>query len=160
MAGKLTTTRYPKIGWWLDKDQVVFYHGTHKRHLDSILRGGIRAPTRGPAANWVSLALEPNTAHAYASMSGETAFRAAGQKAVHVPDDERVVLVVKMKKNQFLPKMAPERGAMSTTKGKLKDKTLYEKHVGHDVEYYSMTEIRYPVHVPAGSIMGWMSLAK
>lgn len=149
----------PKIGWWLDNDPVTFYHGTHKKNIPFILENGIIAPKEGPTAGWVSLALEPNTAIGYASMSGiggETQFRAAGKKAVHTPLEDRVVFVLKIPQDYFLPKMAEQRGAMKTERNKLKDKEQYEKWQGSDQEYYALTEIRLPELAPVKFIQNYM----
>ena len=104
-----------KKGWWLDKDKIQFFHGTHKRNLEFIEKNGIVAPTEGSTAGWVSLALEPSTGHGYAAMSGsggETGFRGAGQKAVNVPHGDRITFVIEIPKKEVLSKMAPERGAI------------------------------------------------
>lgn len=160
---KMRWNKNPTIGWWLDKDPVRFYHGTHSRNLEGILEGGIYAPTSGPTANWVSLALEPNTAHGYASMSGaggETEFRAAGANVALTPHSERTVFVLDLPQSYFLPLMAPARGAMSESRDKLNNKNRYEewaKSGKTDQEYYQITEIRLPKHVPAKYIVGYMN---
>ncbi len=57
----------PKIGWWLDQGKTLrFYHGTHIRNIDWVEKNGLLAPTEGSTAGWISLALEPHTAHGYA----------------------------------------------------------------------------------------------
>jgi hypothetical protein len=169
-AGELSVPRFPKIGWWLDHDPVTFYHGTHERNLESILKSGIAAPKEGYTAGWVSLALEPNTAHGYASMSGlggETqfrmkTFRSAGTKAAHVPNEERVTFVIKIPQNDFMKKMAPMRGAMTDIAKRLTDKDEYQKLVVDggmsDAEYYARTEIRYPDLIPPKFIVGYTYL--
>ena len=158
--GKIS--KFPKIGWWLDNDPVTFYHGTHERNLEFIMKNGIVAPKEGATANWVSLALEPNTAHGYAAMSGsggESGFRAAGSSVVNVPHNQRITFVIQIPQRDFLNKMAPERGAMQSTKGKLKDKNHYEELAVRgnmsDAEYYATTEIRYPKVVPVKFIVGY-----
>ncbi len=150
----------PKIGWWLDNNPVRFYHGTNIKNLEGILDEGIYAPSSGPTSGWVSLALEPNTAFGYASMSGgESSFRAAGAKAHHVPAKERVVLILEIPQNYFLSKMAPARGNMDTQRNKLKDRELYDAWARSgktDQEYYQLTEIRLPDFVPSSFIVGYM----
>lgn len=147
----------PKIGWWEDRKEIIFYHGTHKNNLESMLSTGIRAPSSGPTAGWVSLALEPNTAFGYASMGGESAFRAAGAKAIHIPAEDRVVLVLKMPVSYVKSHMEKNfRGNVDRTRNRLTDKTEYDSWRGSDQEYYALTEIRFPKVVEPKWIIGWM----
>jgi hypothetical protein len=145
----------------------MFFHGTHKKNLSFIEKNGILAPKEGATAGWVSLALEPNTAHGYAAMSGaggETSFRAAGAKVTNVPHEDRITFIIKIPKSEVLKKMAPERGAMQSTKNRLKDPAEYERLVlkGRmtDTEYYQLTEIRWPNVVPLKYILGYTYLRK
>ena len=166
-AAPLQIARFTKIGWWLDSDPVIFYHGTHERNIDSVLKNGLSAPSEGYTAGWVSLALEPNTAHGYASMSGaggETqfrlkTFRSAGAKVSHVPNHERVTFVIKIPQSDFLHKMAPMRGAMTEIAKRLTDKEEYQRLVidggMSDTEYYARTEIRYPKLISPNFIVGY-----
>jgi hypothetical protein len=154
-----------KKGWWLDKDVITFFHGTHEKNLEFIEKNGIIAPTDGPTANWVSLALEPFTGHGYASMSGsggESGFRKAGTKAVHVPDKERITFVIKMPKKTVLAKMADARGNMDKLRNRLSDKEEYDNLVTNgrmaDSEYYALTEIRFPKKVSPKYIKGYTYL--
>ena len=156
-----------KKGWWLDKDVITFYHGTHKNNLAFIEKNGIVAPKTGSTAGWVSLALDPYTAHGYASMSGsggETKFRAVNAKPVNVPHSDRITFVVRIPKNEVLAKMAPERGAMQSTLNRLKDENEYNQLVRsgkmNDEEYYRLTEIRWPHVVPVSYIIGYMQVRK
>lgn len=146
----------PQIGWWRDNDPLTLYHGTHKRNLESILENGISAPKSGPTAGWVSLALEPNTAFGYASMSGESAFRAAGAKAVHVPMKDRVVLVLEIKWSDLEGKFT-FGGNTEIPYSHLTQKELYDRWKKSDIEYYQQAEIRVPKHVPAKYIKGYMT---
>lgn len=147
----------PQIGWWLDSDPVTFYHGTNIKNLEFISQNGIVAPTEGSTAGWVSLALDPNTAFGYASMSGgESTFRAAGAKAVHVPKEDRIVFVIQLPQSYFLDKMAAARGHMDEQRDKLTNKEKYENWNGSDQQYYALTEIRMPNVVPANYIKGYM----
>lgn len=162
---KVTIKMPFKKGWWLDKNEIMFYHGTHKNNLKFIEQHGIVAPTEGSTAHWVSLALDPYTAHAYAAMSGEggeTKFRQAGGRPVNVPHSDRVVLVVKLSKNDVIEKMAPARGAMEETRNRLRSKEEYERLVVKgkmsDEEYYMKTEIRYPNVVSPEHIVGYTYL--
>lgn len=160
---EIAISRHPKIGWWLDNDPVTFYHGTHKNNLSFISKNGIVAPTSGPTAHWVSLALEPNTAHGYASMGGESGFRAAGAKAVLVPHNERITFVLKIPQHHFLPIMAPARGAMEDIRDKLENKARYlawSDSGRSDQEYYAITEIRLPISVSPKFIVGYGYLRK
>lgn len=159
-ATKRSWDGHPKIGWWEDAKPLIMYHGTHESNLESILKNGIYAPSEGYTAGYVSLALEPNTAFGYASMSGgEKTFRTAGSKAKIIPPSERVVLVLEFKNGvKDLEKMGlgKIRGAMSETRGKLSDKSEYEKHTGDDQSYYALTELRIKKKVPAKFIKGYM----
>lgn len=147
----------PKIGWWKDRNTLIMYHGTHYSNLESMLENGIWAPTSGPTANWVSLALEPNTAFGYASMGGESGFRAAGSKAVHIPKEERIVLVLKMNLSYILKNIETNfRGNIEYTRNRLTDKTEYESWKKSDQEYYALTELRFPKKVDPKFIMGYM----
>ena len=156
---KIAWDKMPKIGWWLDNKTITFYHGTHKRNLDFIEKNGIIAPTEGPTAGWVSLALEPNTAFGYAAMSGlggESGFRAAGAKVTSTPPKDRIIFKLEIPKSMVLKKMAPERGAMQSTKMRLKDPDEYKKWGKSDIEYYALTEIRFPKKVDKKYIKGYM----
>jgi hypothetical protein len=156
---KISWAKMPKIGWWLENDKITFYHGTHFRNLEFIEKNGILAPTSGPTAGWVSLALTNTTAFGYAAMSGaggESGFRAAGSKVTSTPPKDRIVFVLKIPKSYVLKNMAPERGAMQSTKNRLKDRNEYEKWSKTDMEYYDLTEIRFPKKVPKKFIVGYM----
>lgn len=161
-AKELPSNYHPNIGWWLDSDPVTFYHGTHTNNLQGVLENGLYAPKEGPTANWISLALDPVTARGYASMGGgETSFRKAGGKAVHIPKEQRIVFVIQLPQSYFLPKMADARGHMDVQRSKLKDKNLFlqfkEEHPNYpDTKYYELTEIRLPGHISPKFIVGWM----
>jgi hypothetical protein len=144
----------PKIGWWKDRKSLILYHGTNYKNADSIFSNGISAPTSGHTANWVSLALEPNTAYGYASMSGgETTFR--NGKAIHVPGYERVIIVLKIPLTDILSNMDKSlRGNLD--KSILTDKEKYEKWKKSDQEYYAASELRFPKKVPKKYIYGYM----
>jgi hypothetical protein len=159
---KIPYDKYPDIGWWLDQDPIRFYHGTHIKNTEWVEKNGLLAPESGSTAGWISLALEPNTAYGYASMSGaggETEFRAAGAKPVTTKGKDRVVFVVDLPRKLVQKKMAPERGAMQSTKNRLKDKGEYEAwaETGKtDQEYYALTEIRMPDKIDPKYIKGYM----
>lgn len=157
---KVPFIRAPKIGWWLDNDPIRFYHGTHIRNIKYVEENGLVAPTEGSTAGWISLALEPNTAFGYAAMSGaggETAFRDAGHNPEVTDKKERVVFIIDLPKELVLANMAKERGAMQSTKNKLKDKAEYEAWDGEDQLYYALTEIRMPTKIDPRYIKGYMS---
>ena len=127
--------------------------------MDFISKQGIVSPTDGPTAGYVSLALEPNTAFGYASMSGvggESTFRKAGKRVKSTPVAERAVFVLEIPKEYVVKHMASERGAMQSTKGKLIDKKMYDEWNKSDSEYYALTEIRLPDNVPTKFIKGFM----
>lgn len=148
---------HPKIGWWLDNDPITFYHGTHKDNAQNIIGSGLYAPSTGPTANWVSLALEPNTAFGYASMAGgETTFRSVGKKAKHIPPADRVVFIIKLPKDKVLKNMGARRGNIEEYKKRLEDKDLYDAWKKTDSEYYQLTEIRYPYKIDISYLYGWM----
>jgi len=147
----------PKIGWWADRNTLLMYHGTHYSNLLGILESGIFAPKSGPTAGWVSMALEPNTAFGYASMGGESGFRAAGAKAKSVPPSERIVLVSKMPVTWIKKNMETNfRGNIAYTRNRLTDKSEYEGWKNSDQEYYALTEIRFPKKVDPKWIIGYM----
>jgi len=161
---------YPEIGWWADNDPLTLYHGTHIKNIEGILESGIFAPKQGYTAGKVSLALDPFTAHGYASMSGqggETAFRSQGGKAKDTPHNERVVFVLKIPQSIIQENMLAARNNMETTRDKLVDREKYEQwkqeHGGEEYEawrfdkgYYELTEIRLPDHVSESYIIGYM----
>jgi len=148
----------PKIGWWKDRNMLMLYHGTHIDNLKLIADSGyIKAPTSGPTANWVSMALEPNTSLGYASMGGESAFRAAGAKASHIPINERGVLVAKVPMTWVLKNMETNfRGNTDGTRTRLTNKAEYDEWSKTDQEYYALTELRFPKTFPTRFIVGFM----
>ena len=167
---KVSWNGTPQIGWWEDNDPVVLYHGTHINNTQGILKDGIFAPKEGYTAGKVSLALEPNTAFGYASMSGacgETEFRKQGGKARHTPPEERVVFILQVPRSIVRENMLGARGNIEEYRNKLVDPELYKKwvqeHGGEnydhkfDQQYYALTEIRLPDHVSSEYIVGYMT---
>lgn len=139
----------PKIGWWAGKSPVTLYHGTAAKNVHSIAQFGIRAPVQGPTAGWVSLAIEPNTAHGYASMTGgESKFRAAGGRPRTVPESERAVLVVRCRLDWLLSVMDPDLGGNAWLRNRMADRSTYEAWSGTDQEYYGLLEVRVPAVAP------------
>lgn len=148
----------PKIGWWRDKSHVTLYHGTHDSNVDSIREKGLHAPKHGPTAGNISMALEPHTAHGYASMTGgESAFRAAGAGARHVPHSERSVMVYRVPKAWMDRHTNPHlRGNTDDVRDNLTSRQKYEKHAASgraDHEHYAKTELRFS-HVPSKFLVG------
>ena len=148
----------PKIGWWEDKKNLLMFHGTHYTNLEKIFENGIFAPSSGPTANWVSMALDPYTSFAYASMSGgESSFRAAGAKARTTKAFERAVIVCRFPISWVKENMNTElRGNMPDMRTKLSDKSEYEKWTKSDHEYYMATELRFPKKIDKKYIVGYM----
>ena len=98
-AIKEVSWKIPKIGWWLDKDIVTLYHGTHINNIDFIKKNGIVPPKEGYTAGRVYLAFDPYTSRGYSCMSavgGESQFRSLGTKVKTTPMNERVVFIVKL----------------------------------------------------------------
>jgi hypothetical protein len=170
-AKQVNLSSFPKIGWWLGRDPVIFYHGTHKRNLENILKSGIKAPTEGSTAGKVSLAIDPLTARGYASMSGLggehkfKGFRNAGQAKnvqTHVPMEDRVILIIKLPRQYVQKIMNTEgfqaRGHMSELVNRLDDPNEYQNLVVDggmpEQEYYARTEIRVP-EVKPQSVVGY-----
>ena len=153
----------PNIGWWEDSKPLIMYHGTYKDNVEGIMKSELRAPSEGPTAGWISLALEPNTAYGYASMrGGESAFRAAGASAMHVQGKDRAVLVMKFPngKSDLEHLGLDKRLRGNTTKTEhLTNKELYEKWAEQgkqDQEYYALTELRIPEKLSTKYIVGVM----
>ncbi len=154
----------PKIGWWKDHDHVTLYHGTHDRNVDSIAHHGLKSPDQGSTAGHISMALDPHTAHGYASMTGgETHFRSAGYKGAQtVPHHERSVMVYRVPRSFIEKHHSDMRGNMDSTRTKLTDKSEYERHAAagkSDSEHYRATEVRLP-HVPNEYLVGHMKKFK
>jgi len=151
-------------GWHEDGDHVILYHGTHKKHLHSILKNGLTHPD--PKTGMISLTPDPHTAHGYAAMSGEANFRAAGKKAVHVPHEDRAVVKFRVPKhwlNQH--KDSTLSGNIGIAKKRLTDKSEYDKWQkdngkDRDHEYYQTSEFRVKHPVPAHFITGYMHKKK
>jgi hypothetical protein len=162
--GEIPFDKNPKIGWWKDHDHVTLYHGTHASRVDSIKKHGLKAPEHGPTKGNISMALEPHTAHGYASMhGGESSFRAAGAQAHHVPHHERAVMVYRV------PRAWAEKHANQHLRGNTDDVrdnlTDREKYLAHkragktDHEHYAKTELRFS-HLPNEYLVGHMRKVK
>jgi hypothetical protein len=155
----------PKLGWHGDHDHVTLYHGTHVKNIDSVYKNGL--DHRDPTSGKISLALEPHTAHGYASMSaagGEHHFRYSGGKARHTPDDHRVVFKLRVPKKWLDAHKDPEHhGNIGHARKHITDHEHYKKlsaekdHADH--HYYRMTEFRTEP-VPKEFIVGHMRKKK
>ena len=151
----------PDIGWWKDQgDHYTMYHGTNKTNVPAIADSGIKAPQSGPTAGKVSMTFDPYTAHGYASMGGESAFRAAGSSAKNIPHQDRRVVVTKIPKTWADEHMDKNlRGNVGNVKDNLKDKEKYQaaKKAGKsDHEYYATTELRFNKPIPKEFVKGVM----
>jgi hypothetical protein len=148
---------HPKIGWWGDKDTLRVYHGTHKNNIKHIAKDGISKPD--PDTGLISVAMEPNTAHGYASMSGgESSFRKSGHEAVHVPDEHRRVVVADIPKDWAHENMDHDlSGNIGQAKKHLSNKVHYDNWKNHDTEYYALGELRFKKPIPKEFIKGVMS---
>lgn len=158
---KLPWNKDPKIGWHEDGDHLVMYHGTHESRVGAIAKEGLKAPSHGPTKGWVSMTHDPHTAHGYASMTGgESAFRAAGNKAKTVPHHERATLVYHIPRKWANENMNHHlRGNTDDVVDNLKNKQKYEEHKAAgkpDHEYYQKTELRFKDHIPPEFIKGYM----
>lgn len=153
-ARKLQWNRNPDIGWWKDQDILTLYHGTHEDNLSDILKNGLN---KFHPNGHISLAFDPNTAHGYASMhGGETRFMAAGKKARHVPEEERVVLAFEIPMKWLEKNMDARLGGNTGNKKKLQDKSLYDDWKGEDQQYYQLLEIRVNKVIPTKFLKGYM----
>lgn len=155
----------PKLGWHGDHDMVTVYHGTHKKNIHSVYTNGL--DHRDPTSGKISLALEPHTAHGYASMSaagGEHHFRYSGGKARHTPHEDRVVFKLRVPRHWLNSnKDHDHHGNIGHARQHLLDHEHYKKlsqdkdHADH--HYYAMTEFRTEP-VPSHFIVGHMHKVK
>lgn len=128
-----------------------------KDNVPTIVNEGIKAPESGPTAGKVSMALEPNTAHGYAAMGGESGFRAVGAKAKTIPQEDRRVIIAHIPKDWAEENMADMRGNVGETKDNLTNQEKYNvaKKAGKtDQEYYATTELRFKKPIPKEFIKG------
>jgi hypothetical protein len=148
----------PKIGWWLDGKKITAYHGTHINNIDWVVQNGLKAPTEGYTAGIVSLALEPNTAWGYASMSGAggevESLRNVGADVKSTSHSERVVFILEFPKSYLLKNIMPI--TYRTSQDKLTKKELYDEWTRTDQEYYMMTELKFKGTVDPKYIKGYM----
>ncbi len=152
----LKWNKLPDIGWWRDKKVLTLYHGTNIKNVDSFFKSGVNRPH--PTTGMISMALEPNTAAGYASMSGgETSFRQAGAKATLVPFSERAVFVFDIPMSWIEKYYDPQlRGNIGAARKRMESKEEYDNFPGHDVQYYQTAELRFKKHIPPNFIKGYM----
>lgn len=149
----------PKLGWWQYNDPLPVYHGTHIEHLNSILQYGLNRADQ--TTGMISLAMDPYTALAYASMSGaggEWQYK-NGNKFI-TPNDNRVVIKFRLPRNfveaNYDPRLTGNKGIC---RDRMIDKKLYLdwKEEGKSCcGYYSKCEIRIQGSVPPEYAVGWM----
>ena len=123
----------PDIGWFLETDPCRIYYGTDINDVETILEKGIFADDDG----YVKCAMEPHTAHYHATPLTES-----------VDDNVRVIFVVD------IPQDFSTANPLYTEFDKEKD--LYENWGKSDVEFYALTDIYVPKHIPAKFIKGYM----
>lgn len=157
IAKRIPFDSEPQIGWWQDRDPLILYHGSNIKNLDSILDNGLTR--KDPRTGMISLAFDPNTARAYASMyGGEAEFRHAGARAAYVPMKDRVVIVCRVPKSWLQEHMDKTLGGnLVDEKKRLQDKDLYQEFNGPDFKYYELAELRVDTAVPANFIEGYMA---
>ncbi|CAL9980356.1 hypothetical protein VPHK356_0041 [Vibrio phage K356] len=145
----------PKVGWWEDADPLVVYHGTHKRHIDSVYTNGL--DRKDPDTGMISVALEPFTAKAYAAMSGaggEANFRTSGA-AVSTPTSERVVFTLEIPQKWIQEHVDPNLGGnIGDSYKRMRNREEYEKSSITDQQYYQFAELRLDAAIPARFIKG------
>jgi hypothetical protein len=159
-------------GWHQEGEHMVVYHGTHERHVQDILQNGLNRPD--PRTGMISVTHDPNTAHAYAAMSGsggEASFRKAGAKVTTTPQNERSVIKMKIPmswaKEHMDHNLSGNIGAedssndLKDAKTRMTNKSEYERwrkanpsKPGH--VYYTGTEIRFKRSIPPEFIVGHM----
>ena len=151
---------YPTIGWWKDQKILVMYHGTHERNIKSMLSDGINRPD--PKTGMISMALEPNTAFGYASMSGaggESNFRSVGTKPVTTPATERAIIVAKIPMSWILKNLDNNLGGnLREQMARLESKDVYDeyqKKYDDDQSYYALCELRFKTHIPSKFLVGY-----
>lgn len=145
----------PNVGWWKDTNPLRMYHGSNLRHLDSFARYGLNK--KDSSTGMISLAFEPFTARAFASMGGEADFRKAGAKAKTIPENQRITLVFDIPQNFIKQYQDPDlRGNDPEHLRRLLDSELYQNWKGSDQQYYQLCELRLSHEVPAQFLLGYM----
>lgn len=169
---ELSFDHNPKIGAWKEEGEKkgyhTVYHGTHIKNLPHILKHGLTH--KDPKTGMISVTHDPNTAHAYAAMSGsggEANFRKVGSKAVHTPHEDRVVLKMHIP-HDFVDKHMDhdfhgnEKHANRT---KMHDSSTYHEWKKKnpdtpDHHFYQVSELRLNKEIPPEHIVGYMHRKK
>lgn len=169
---KLPYDKHANPGWHQDGEHMIVYHGTHERNIHSMLKHGLNRPD--PKTGMISVTHDPNTAHAYAAMSGhggEAGFRQAGKKVSTTPHNERALVKMKIPmswaKEHMDHNMSGNIGAEDKTNDLKDARTRMTSKAEHDRwkkanptksghVYYSGTEVRFKKHIPPEFIQGYM----
>ena len=149
--------KHKTIGWWDDDSttHLDVYHGTHKRNLDSIRKNGLNRSDQ--KTGMVSVTPDPNTAHAYASMSGaggEAEFRGVSHRPATTPHEDRVTTRFSVPKTWLRQHADPHlRGNVGVAQDKMSNRAHYDSWKASnptkpDTEYYMGTEIRLNKPIP------------
>lgn len=157
---KLPWNGDPKIGWWLDQDYLMLYHGTHLKNIESINNVGISRKDQD--TGMISMAFEPDTAFGYASMSGgggEAEFLDSGESKTTAPKD-RIILVALVPMDWIQQNYDKGLGGnINLQKLRLTNEKEYRdsKSKGmSDLEYYQLCELRFKQAIPPNFIQGYM----
>lgn len=130
---KLDWVQDPDIGWFLESNPCRVYYGAHQDDVADIMENGIFADDDG----YVKCAIEPHTAHFHATPLTES-----------VENDKRVVFVID------IPQEFSKANPLYTEFDK--EKNLYESWGKSDAEFYALTDISVPKHIPVKYIKGYM----
>lgn len=161
---EISFDRTTNHGWWTDrKDYIDLYHGTHERNVPHIEGSGVSVPD--PKTGMVSMALDPHTAHGYASMSsgprrGEHSFRHVKGRPVTTPEENRAVTKFRVPMDWVRANVDPDlRGNIGDAHKRIRDKGEYEKWKKanpdkSDHEYYFGSELRFSKPVPPEFYVG------
>lgn len=139
-------------GWLWDKEHITVYHGTHKRNVSAIKKNGLNR--KDPKTGMISVTPDPHTAHGYAAMSGEHDFRAAGNKAKHVPHEDRRIIKMKIPVSWAKEHMDHNlSGNIGHARQRMASKDEYTKWKKanpkkSDSEYYQTGELRFKKEIP------------
>ena len=133
--------------WW--QDSHILFHGTQDDVLEKIEKSGFIKAGPGSKGYDVYFGVDPLTARGYASMrGGESRFKKQ-KTSVHVPMNERVVLVIEIPKNEL------KNAVLSKQDTRLKDKESWEANKNNP-RYWELAEVVYPKDIPISWIKGYM----
>lgn len=132
----------PSIGWIENNDNFTLYYGTHMAKAKIILNEGIHASDDG----YVLCSLEPNTALIHSRMrnllcESEQPFSIVGTPIVFAID---------------FPSSFYDKMTVLEDPEKRMNKKIYESWGKSDAEYYALTTIGVPKHIPINYIKGYM----